>query len=124
MGGYVTDAFSGVDAILGSEIPINSIIEGYAASAATFLSVVCNRRYITKHSSVLIHQLSGGYWGTYQQMTDDMKNSTYLQKKIKGLYMEHSRGKMKKEKLEELLKRDLMLNFKKCRKMGLVDELI
>ena len=124
MGGYVTDAFSGVDAILGSEIPINSIIEGYAASAATFLSVVCSKRYITKHSSVLIHQLSGGYWGTYQQMTDDMKNSTYLQKKIKGLYMEHSRGKMKKEKLEELLKRDLMLNFKKCRKMGLVDELI
>ena len=52
MGGYVTDAFSGVDAIIGSEIPINSIIEGYAASAATFLSVVCNRRYITKHSSV------------------------------------------------------------------------
>lgn len=124
MGGYVTDAFSGVDAIISSEIPIYSIIEGYAASAATFLSVVCNKRYITKHSSVLIHQLSGGYWGTYQQMTDDMKNSTYLQKKIKRLYMEYSKGKMKKEKLEELLKRDLMLSFKKCRKMGLVDELI
>lgn len=124
LGGYVTDAFSGVDAIISSEIPIYSIIEGYAASAATFLSVVCSKRFITKHSSVLIHQLSGGYWGTYQQMTDDMKNSTYLQKRIKNLYMEHTRGKMKKEKLEDLLKRDLMLSFKKCRKMGLVDELI
>ena len=124
MGGYVTDAFSGVDAIISSEIPIYSIIEGYAASAATFLSVVCSKRFITKHSSVLIHQLSGGYWGTYQQMTDDMKNSTYLQKRIKQLYMEHTRGKMKKDKLEDLLKRDLMLSFKKCRKMGLVDELI
>lgn len=124
VGGYVTDAFSGVDAIVSSTIPIYSIIEGYAASAATFLSVVCNKRFITKHSSVLIHQLSGGYWGTYQQMTDDMKNSTYLQKQIKQLYMEHTRGKMKKEKLEALLKRDLMLSFKKCKKMGLVDELI
>tara|TARA_A100001035_G_C27702291_1_gene463077 strand:+ start:295 stop:969 length:675 start_codon:yes stop_codon:yes gene_type:complete len=124
LGGYVTDAFSGVDSIISSEIPIYSIIEGYAASAATFLSVVCNKRFITRHSSVLIHQLSGGYWGTYQQMTDDMKNSTYLQKRIKQLYMEHSRGKMKKEKLEDLLKRDLMLSFKKCKKMGLVDELI
>jgi len=124
MGGYVTDAFSGVDAIISSEIPIYSIIEGYAASAATFLSVVCSKRFITKHSSVLIHQLSGGYWGTYQQMTDDMKNSTYLQKRIKQLYLEHTRGKMKKDKLEDLLKRDLMLSFKKKKKMGLVDELI
>ena len=124
MGGYVTDAFSGVDAIIGSQIPIYSIIEGYAASAATFLSIVCNKRYITIHSSVLIHQLSGGYWGTYQQMTDDMKNSKYLHKKIKRLYIEHCKGKMKKDKLDELLKRDLMLNFKKCKKMGLIDELI
>ena len=124
LGGYVTDAFSGVDTIISSKIPIYSIIEGYAASAATFLSVVCSKRYITKHSSVLIHQLSGGYWGTYQQMTDDMKNSTYLQKKIMSLYMDYTKGKMKKDKLEELLKRDIMLNFKKCKKLGLVDDLI
>lgn len=124
LGGYVTDAFSAVDAIISSQIPIYSIIEGFAASAATFLSVVCNKRYITKHSSVLIHQLSGGYWGTYQQMADDMKNNTYLHKKIKELYMEYTRGKMKKNKLEKLLNRDLMLDFKKCKKMGLVDDLI
>ncbi len=102
LGGYVTDAFSGVDSIISSKIPIHSIIEGYAASAATFLSIVCKKRYITKHSSVLIHQLSGGYWGTYQQMIDDMKNSEYLDKKIKKLYMEHTKGKIKKEKLDEL----------------------
>jgi ATP-dependent protease ClpP protease subunit len=124
LGGYLTDAFSGVDTIINSDIPIYSIIEGYAASAATFLSVVCSKRFITKHSSVLIHQLSGGYWGTYQQMTDDMKNSTYLHKKIKNLYIEYCKGKMKKDKLDELLKRDIMLNFKKCKKIGLVDELI
>ena len=124
MGGYVTDAFSGVDAIISSEIPIYSIIEGYAASAATFLSVVCKKRFITKHSSVLIHQLSGGFWGTYEQMTDDIKNSRYLHKRIKKLYMEHTREKMKKENLDDLLKRDLMLSFKKCIKMGLVDQLI
>ena len=124
VGGYVTDAFSGVDTIINSKIPIYSIVEGYAASAATFLSVVCHKRYMTKHSTILIHQLSGGYWGTYNQMTDDMTNSTYLQKQIRKLYLEYCKGKIKKERLDELLKRDLMLNFKKCRKMGLVDELI
>ena len=124
LGGYVTDAFSGVDTIIKSEIPIYSIVEGYAASAATFLSIVCRKRFMTRHSTLLIHQLSGGYWGTYQQMNDNMLNNKYLQKQIKQLYMENSKGKIKKERLEELLKRDLMLNFKKCRKMGLVDELV
>lgn len=124
MGGYVTDAFSGVDCILNSQIPIISIIEGYAASAATFLSVVCHQRCMTKHSSILIHQLSGGSWGTYEQMNDEFQNSTYLQKKIKNLYLNHCRKKMTKEKLDKFLKRDLMFNFKKSRKLGLVDELI
>ena len=57
LGGYVTDAFSGVDTIIKSEIPIYSIVEGYAASAATFLSIVCRKRFMTRHSTLLIHQL-------------------------------------------------------------------
>ena len=52
------------------------------------------------------------------------QNSTYLQKKIKNLYLDHCRKKMTKEKLDKFLKRDLMFNFKKSRKLGLVDELI
>lgn len=122
-GGYITDALAGVDAILNSNIPITSIIEGHAASAATFLSIVCHKRIITKHSSMLIHQLSGGYWGTYEQMTDDYKNSTYLQKIIKKLYIEYSKGKLTNEKLDKYLKRDLYWSAKKCKKLCLVDEI-
>ena len=124
LGGYVTDAFSVADTVINSKIPIYSIIEGYVASAATFISIVCAKRYMTKHSSFLIHQLSGSCWGTYQQMGDDLKNSTHLQKQIKKLYMEHSKGKLKKEKLDEFLMRDLMLSSKKCKKMGFVDEIM
>ena len=122
-GGYITDALSGVDTIIKSGIPVISIVEGYVASAATLLSIVCAKRFMTKHSSMLIHQLSGGTWGTFEQMKDDMANSSYLQKKIKQIYMEYGRGKMKKERLEKLLTRDLMMNFKKSKKLGLVDEL-
>jgi ATP-dependent protease ClpP protease subunit len=122
-GGYITDALSGVDTILKSNIPVISIVEGYVASAATLLSIVCAKRFMTKHSSMLIHQLSGGMWGTFEQMKDDMTNSSYLQKKIKEMYIEYGRGKMKKERLEKMLARDLMMNFKKSKKLGLVDEL-
>ena len=75
-----------------------------------------------KHSTMLIHQLRGGTWGTFEQMKDDMANSSYLQKTIKQLYLEYCKGKMKKERLEKLLTRDLMMNFKKCKKLGLVDD--
>ena len=122
-GGYVTDAFSGVDAIINSRIPIYSIIEGYVASAATFLSIVCKKRYMTRHSSVLIHQLSGACWGTYQQMADGMKNNKYLHKKIKKLYKQYSKGNIN-SKLDQLLNSDLMLNLKKCKKMGIVDDVV
>ena len=77
-GGYITDALSGVDAIKNSKIPITTIIEGAAASAATLLSIVGAERQITKNSSMLIHQLSGGSEGTYEQLKDNISNCTYL----------------------------------------------
>ena len=122
-GGYVTDAFSCVDTIINSKIPIVSIIEGHVASAATFLSIVCSERYMTKHSSMLIHQLSGSTWGTYEQMKDHFINSTFLQKQIRDLYLEHCNGKIKQSQLDNFLKRDIMMNYTKCKKLGLVDKL-
>ena len=56
-------------------------------------------------------------------MKDNFVNSTFLQKQICDLYMEHSNGKIKKSQLDAFLKRDIMMNFTKCKKLGLVDEL-
>jgi len=122
-GGYVTDAFSAVDTIINSKIHVVSIIEGHVASAATFLSIVCSERYMTKHSSMLIHQLSGSSWGTYEQMKDNFINSTFLQKQIRDLYLENCNGKIKQSQLDNFLKRDIMMNYTKCKKLGLVDKL-
>ncbi len=122
-GGYVTDAFSAVDTIINSKIPVVSIIEGHVASAATFLSIVCRERYMTKHSSMLIHQLSGSTWGTYEQMKDHFTNSTFLQKQICNLYLQHCNGKIKQAQIDNFLKRDIMMSYTKCKKLGLVDKL-
>lgn len=123
-GGYITDALAGVDKIKNSKIPIISIVEGYAASAATLLSIVAKKRQITENSSMLIHQLSGGMWGTYQQMIDDFQNCTYLENLTSKIYLNYSKGKLKKKKLKKYLKRDLMWDAKKCKELGLIDEII
>ena len=45
-GGSVFAAFSTIDTIINLPVPVVSIIEGAAASAATMISVMCNYRII------------------------------------------------------------------------------
>ena len=123
-GGFVFDSLAAVDTIISSEVPIISIIEGCAASAATFLSIVCQKRQMREHASMLIHQLSGGFWGTFEQMKDDIKNSKYLMKVIKDIYMKHTNDKLSEDKLDEVLQRDIWWSPKKCKKYGLIDEIV
>ena len=123
-GGYITDAFAAINYIKNSRIPIISIIDGYAASAATLLSVVCYKRQITEHSTMLIHQLSSCSNGTHEQMKDDITKNVYLLNVMKNIYIENSVGKLTKKNLNLFLKHDLMWNPDKCFKYGLVDEII
>lgn len=123
-GGYILDAFAGVDYIKKSKIPIISIVDGFAASAATFLSMVCYKRQITPSSTMLIHQLSSAVSGTFQQIDDDHINNQYLQNKIKKLYIEHSNGKLTDKLLDKILKHDIMWDAQKCRNNGIIDEIV
>jgi len=121
-GGCVFSGFSSIDYIRGTKAPIYSIIEGCAASAATLMSVVADKRFMTAHSFMLIHQLSGGVWGTYEDIVDNKKNCDRLMKMIKNIYLEHT--KIPKRKLDNILKHDVWFDAKQCLEYGLVDEII
>ena len=123
-GGEVFAALSAIDTIKSSTIPIVSIIEGCAASAATLVSIVCKERHILPNASMLIHQISSGFWGKYFEMKDEFQNLTYLEDKTKQIYKDHSNGKLKEKKLKKMLKRDLWWDAEKCLKLGLVDKII
>ena len=71
---------------------------------------------------MLIHQLSSGMWGKYEDMKEDLENCDLLMKTIKTIYEEHT--KIPKKQLEEILKHDLWWDAKTCLKYGLVDEII
>lgn len=118
-GGELLACFSTIDYIKNSPIPVVSIIEGCAASAATLISVVASERYMTESSWMLIHQLSGGYWGKYEEMEEDLENSRKFMEKIYEIYEEHT--KLKKEELKKILKKDEWWDYKTCLKYGLID---
>ena len=121
-GGSVFAGFAAVDYIKNSKVQVVSIIDGCAASAATMISVVANKRLMHENSFMLIHQLSSGMWGKYEELKDDMKNCDLLMEKIKKIYSEHT--KIPKRKLNQILKRDLWFDAEACLKYGLVDEII
>jgi ATP-dependent protease ClpP protease subunit len=122
LGGYLYDAFAGIDAIHRCIIPVHTVIEGVAASAATLMSVHGAKRYITKNSYMLIHQLSSCFWGKFEDLKDDMKNNELFMERIRTIYKEYS--EVPKDKIEEILKHDLWWDAKQCLEYKLVDEII
>jgi len=121
-GGSVFAGLAAVDYIKNSEIPICSIVDGCAASAATLMSVVAEERKIHANSFMLIHQLSSGMWGKFEELKDDIKNCEVLMSAIKKIYRDHTT--IPKSKIDQILKRDLWFDAKTCLKYGLVDEII
>jgi ATP-dependent protease ClpP protease subunit len=90
-GGSVFAGLSAVDYILNSKVPVHTVIDGCAASAATLMSCVAEKRYMHRHACMLVHQLSGLMWGKFQEMQDDMQNSEMLMEKIKNIYRKYTK---------------------------------
>jgi ATP-dependent protease ClpP protease subunit len=121
-GGYVTDGLCGMDMLKTCPVPICTIVDGVCASAATFLSVTAPTRLIRESSYMLIHQLSSACWGTFSQLQDDIKNSELMMETIRKIYLKNT--KIKKDKLDQILKKDLYFDAKTCLKLGLVDGIL
>ena len=121
-GGSVFAGLSAVDYIQSCEVPVITVVEGCAASAATLFSVVGTHRQMRSNAFMLIHQLSSGMWGKYEELKDSLDNCDLFMRIIKDIYNEHT--KIPKKKLNEILKHDLWFDAETCLEYGLVDEII
>ena len=115
------DAFMGLSAydfIKNNEIPIYTYIDGMIASAATFIYLAGHMRFMTENGTILIHQISTNFWGKFEELKDECKNTTELMKIVKRIYSNHTN--MKKKDLEQLLQRELLLTYSECVKYNIV----
>lgn len=122
LGGDPYEAFSIVDRIQNCKVPVYSYVEGKVGSAATLLSLSAHRRFISKNSVMLFHQISTWFSGTYENHIDERKNFDMIMERVKNFYVGHSKISM--EELEELLKHDLDLSAEECLKYGFIDQII
>ncbi len=121
-GGSIHAAMSTVDAIRGCKTPVHSYIDGSAASAGTLISCVADKRFMTKHAMMLIHQLSSGVWGKYDDIKEEVENLDLTMKNIMNVYKTHT--SLSKRELKALLSKDIWLTSETCLEYGLVDEII
>ena len=121
-GGSITAGISSMDTILRCKVPVHTYVDGFCASAATFLSVVGEKRFMSRNSYMLIHQLSTNFWGKYSEFEDEKQNLDLMMNTIKNVYKEYTKVPMKK--IDEILKHDLLWDAKTCLGYGLIDEII
>ena len=121
-GGSIIAGIASMDTISRCNVPVYTFVDGFCASAATFLSVVGEKRFMSRNSYMLIHQLSTNFWGKYSEFEDEKQNLDLMMATIKNVYREYTEVPMKK--IDEILKHDLMWDAETCKSLGLVDEII
>ena len=121
-GGSLLHSFYIIDLIQSLDTPVYTYIDGFAASAATLISVVGKKRFITKNSLMLIHQLSASEDGKYNQLKDSIDNFDTMMNNICNIYLKNTH--LNESTLAILLSHDLWLNSETAYEYGLVDEII
>ena len=121
-GGSIVSGIASMDTMLRCKVPVETYVDGFSASSATFLTIVGKKRFMSRNSYMLIHQLSSNFWGTYSGFDDEKKNLDLMMKTIKDVYKQYTKLPMKQ--LDEMLKHDLMWNAETCLKYGMIDEII
>lgn len=116
VGGDLECGLLGYDLLKQSTKPINTFCEGNVASSATLLYLAGNTRYITKHSTLLIHQLSGHCRGTYTEMNDDHTNSTIFMTMMNNIYTDETI--IDSKTLKFYMNRNLFITSEECIKYG------
>ena len=123
-GGSLLPTLALVDEIKNLGIPIHTYIRGYAASAATLLSVVGSERYMYNHSVLMIHsvKLQNQDPTSLLEVKDLNTNVDVFMKIIKNIYLENSN--IDSKTLDELFYHDIWINSSKALNYGLIDKII
>lgn len=123
-GGQVNQILGLVSIFEASETPIHTIVTGVAMSAGMIMSISGHKRFAHARSTIMIHQLSAGAWGTLTDVEEFVEEMKRLQDKMESVIVEKT--KIPKTKLKEIRDRkiDWYLDANQALELGLIDEII
>jgi ATP-dependent protease ClpP protease subunit len=124
-GGALLPTLAVVDQIKNSPIPVHTYIRGYTASAATLLSVVGSKRFIYKHSLLMIHGLKfsdENIVADLNELNDMNYNTNLMLSIIKDIYLENTN--LNETDLEKMFLCDRWMSSQDALMYNIVDEII
>lgn len=124
-GGNLSAGISGIRLLRTSKVPVYTIVDGVAMSAAATIFAAGLRRYAYPNSMILIHQHWSGSdekANRHEDSVADSRLSTATYEQYRRFYLEVS--KMDGATLDGLLARDKILSANESKKLGLLDEII
>lgn len=108
--------------------PVSTICVGQAASMGSLL--LCGgqagMRYCLPHSSIMMHQPSGGYAGQATDVAIHAKQILKVREQLNKIYQRHLTGKKEwsLEEIGKLMERDYFLDANEAVEMGIVDQVL
>ena len=123
-GGVVTAGLAIYDTMHFIRPKISTTVMGQAASMGSLLLCAGEKdlRFALPHSSVMVHQPSGGYSGQVTDIMIHARNVEALKKRLNEIYMKHT-GRTMKE-IENALERDNFLTAEQAVEFGLIDKVL
>lgn len=127
-GGSVTAGLAIYDTMTYIASPVSTICVGQAASMGSLL--LCGghpgKRYCLPHSSIMIHQPSGGYFGQATDIAIHAKEILRVREQLNKIYKRHLTGKkeLSLDEIEKLMERDYFMGAQEALEMGIVDEIL
>ncbi|KAL4918780.1 Clp protease-domain-containing protein [Aspergillus aurantiobrunneus] len=127
-GGSVTAGLAIYDTMTYIASPVSTICVGQAASMGSLLLCGGNagQRYCLPHSSIMIHQPSGGYFGQATDIAIHAKEILRVRHQLNQIYKRHLTGKkeMSIDEIEKLMERDYFMGAPEALELGIVDEIL
>jgi ATP-dependent Clp protease, protease subunit len=106
--------------------PVSTICIGQAASMGSLLLCggAAKQRFCLPHSSIMIHQPSGGYFGQASDIAIHAKEILRVRHQLNQIYQRHLTKPHTLDEIEKLMERDYFMGAKEALDMGLVDQIL
>ncbi|MEA3315438.1 MAG: ClpP family protease [Campylobacterota bacterium] len=114
-----------IDVMRHIKTKVNTICTGMIASMGTQIhSAGTGTRKYMPNSRIMIHSLSGGTQGKFQDMEIDYHESKFLQEKLMNDLSSYTKGKTSYDEMCILTDRDKWLSPEEALEIGIADEII
>ncbi len=122
-GGSVSDGIACYDIVSAlNDIETTAEILGICASAATYLPMACDRITMHANSDFMIHECSGGFFGTLKTATADLAYFATLCERVVAIYC--ARTGLTVDEVNDLMEKAEFMNAKRCKELLFIDEII